>query len=85
MFVRVRQQFERPRVGDVAGAVASALEGLDLGRRVRPGQMVALTAGSRGIANIPVILRATADFLKRLGARPFLVPVNPSGNGYRLK
>jgi hypothetical protein len=80
-FLRVRQHFERPRVPDVAAAVAAALEGLDLARRVRPGQTVALTAGSRGIANIPLILKAAADFLKRLGARPFLVPAMGSHGG----
>jgi hypothetical protein len=79
--LRVRQHFERPRVADIAGAVFAALERLDLGRRVRPGHRVALTAGSRGIANIPVILKATADFLKKLGARPFVVPAMGSHGG----
>jgi hypothetical protein len=79
--VRVRQHFERPLVKDVSAAVRAALEKLDLGRTIRPGQTVALTAGSRGIANIPLILRATADFLKRLGARPFIVPAMGSHGG----
>jgi hypothetical protein len=80
-FVRIRQQFERPRVEDVPGTVARELEKLNLSRRIRPGQSVALTAGSRGIANIPVILRATVDFLKKLGARPYLVPAMGSHGG----
>jgi len=80
-FVRLRQRFERPRVEDVAAAVASALERMDLGRRIRPGQTVALTAGSRGIANIPLILRETVAFLKTIGARPFLVPAMGSHGG----
>jgi hypothetical protein len=79
--VRVRQHFERPRIEDVAAAVTGELEKLDLGKRIRPGHTVALTAGSRGIANIPVVLRAAADFLKRLGARPFLVPAMGSHGG----
>ncbi len=79
--VRLRQRFERPRVEDVAGAVASTLEQLDLSRRIRPGHSVALTAGSRGIANIPLILRETARFLKKLGARPFLIPAMGSHGG----
>jgi hypothetical protein len=79
--VRLRQRFERPRVEDVGGAVGAALEKLDLGERIRPGQTVALTAGSRGITNIPVVLRETAAFLKKLGARPFLVPAMGSHGG----
>ncbi len=79
--LRVRQTFERPVVRDVPAAVRAALERLDLGRTIKPGQTVALTAGSRGIANIPAALRATADFLKGLGARPFLVPAMGSHGG----
>ncbi len=79
--LRVRQHFERPRVADVAAAVRASLEPLDLGRAIRPGHSVALTAGSRGIANIPLVLRAVADFLKRLGARPILVPAMGSHGG----
>src|SRR5262249_11504285 len=54
VMLRIRQHFERPRVENVAAAVRTALERLDLGKSVRPGQTVALTAGSRGIANIPL-------------------------------
>jgi hypothetical protein len=79
--LRVRQHFERPRLDDIAAAVRASLETLDLGKTIRPGQTVALTAGSRGIANIPQVLRSTADFLKRLGARPFLVPAMGSHGG----
>jgi hypothetical protein len=79
--VRVRQQFERPRVEDIAGQVKAALEPLELGRTIRPGQSVALTAGSRGIANIPLVIRSVVEFLKQLGARPFIVPAMGSHGG----
>jgi len=79
--VRIRQHFERPQVADIPAAVAKALEPLDLPRRIKPGHTVALTAGSRGIANIPLVLRSTAAFLKKLGAKPFLVPTMGSHGG----
>jgi hypothetical protein len=79
--VRLRQHFERPRVDDIAGAVRASLEKLDLGRTIKPGHTVALTAGSRGIANIPLVLRTTAEFLKGLGAKPYLVPAMGSHGG----
>jgi hypothetical protein len=79
--VRIRQHFERPQVADIPAAVASALEPLGLSRRIKPGQTVVLTAGSRGIANIPLILRSTAAFLKKLGAKPFLIPTMGSHGG----
>jgi hypothetical protein len=79
--LRINQQFERPRIEDVAGTVSKELEKLDLQRLIRPGQTVAMTAGSRGIANIPVVLRSTAEYLKKLGARPFMVPAMGSHAG----
>lgn len=79
--VRLRQQFERPRVESVPGAVRAALERLDLRATIRPGQSVALTAGSRGIANIPLVLKVVVEHLKGLGARPFLVPTMGSHGG----
>ena len=78
---RVRQHFPRTKVDDIATAVRLALDKLDLSRDIRSGQTVALTAGSRGIANIPLVLKATADFLKKFGAKPFLVPTMGSHGG----
>ena len=42
---------------------------------------MAITAGSRGIVNIRVVLTAVVAHLTRLGARPFLVPAMGSHGG----
>ncbi|MCI0378110.1 MAG: hypothetical protein L0215_10910, partial [Gemmataceae bacterium] len=78
---RVRQQFARPRIENIPAAVRTALAKLNLGQRIKAGHTVALTAGSRGIANIPVILKSVAQFLKDLGAKPYLVPTMGSHGG----
>jgi hypothetical protein len=80
-FFRLRQTFERPRVEDVAGEVERQLASMALAQRVRTGHTVAITAGSRGIANLPLILRAVVDHFRRLGANPFLVPAMGSHGG----
>src|SRR6266446_4939171 len=79
--VRIRQQFQRPRVDNIPQAVRDSLAKLHLEGKIRPGQTVALTAGSRGIANIPLVLKSVAQHLKDLGARPFLVPAMGSHGG----
>ncbi|MCA9211111.1 MAG: [Fe-S]-binding protein, partial [Planctomycetales bacterium] len=71
---RVRQHFEAPRIDDVPGEVAAQLARLNLRERIQPGQTVAVTAGSRGIANIAVIIKGIVDHLKSLDAQPFIVP-----------
>jgi hypothetical protein len=78
---RLRQRFEGPRVDDVPAEVHAQLARLRLDRKVKPGQSVAVTAGSRGIANIHVILRSAVEHLKALGARPFIVPAMGSHGG----
>ena len=78
---RVRQHFEAPRIDDVAREVHAQLARLQLGRRIRPGQSVAISAGSRGIANFHVIIRAIVEHLAGLGARPFVVPAMGSHGG----
>ncbi|GIX05707.1 MAG: hypothetical protein KatS3mg115_0110 [Candidatus Poribacteria bacterium] len=79
--VRVHQEFPRPRVEDIPQTVAEQLGALGLESRIRPGQTVALTAGSRGIADIATVLRAVVDFVKSLGAEPFIVPAMGSHGG----
>lgn len=81
LMVPLRQEFDRPRVENIAGEVRAALQKLAVSRSIRPGQTVALTAGSRGIANIPLILRSVAQFVKDLGAKPYLVPTMGSHGG----
>lgn len=78
---RLRQKTVTPRVADVPGAVESALAGLQLGGKIKPGQSVAITAGSRGVANLAVILKAVVDHVKALGADPFIVPAMGSHGG----
>ena len=78
---RVRQTFARPQVADVVGEVLAQLAALELHRSVQPGQSVAITAGSRGIANIAVILRAAVAHFRSLRAKPFLVPAMGSHGG----
>lgn len=78
---RVRQKRERPRVENICGEVEGQLARLDLGKTIKHGESVAISAGSRGIANIPVIIKAIADHCKQHGAEPFIVPSMGSHGG----
>jgi len=78
---RIRQRVDPPVVADVASAVRAEIHKLELARRMKPGARVAVTAGSRGVANIAAILRTTCDCLGELGAQPFIVPAMGSHGG----
>lgn len=78
---RLRQNFPRPRVENIPATVGETLATLHLGTKIKRGQSVALTAGSRGIANIALILKSAVQYLRDLGAQPFLVPAMGSHGG----
>ena len=78
---RLRQNFDRTVVQDIPGTVKAELKKLSLEKRVKPGQRVALTAGSRGVANIAVILKAAVEHLQSLGTQPFIFPAMGSHGG----
>lgn len=78
---RLCQSFPRPRVEDIEREVHQQLDRLELRNRIQPGQRVAITAGSRGIANIALIMKSIVDHLRQLGAEPFLVPAMGSHGG----
>src|SRR5512132_368130 len=77
--IRVRQTFPRPRVADIPRAVAERLAAAGL--PIKRGDTVAVGAGSRGIANIDVIVGAAVHYLLDLGARPFVFPAMGSHGG----
>jgi len=74
----VQQRLHTRPLADVAAAVVDELERLQL---VVPQGEVAITVGSRGIRNLPTIIRTCGDWLKSRGARPFIVPAMGSHNG----
>jgi hypothetical protein len=79
--VKVGQRFPTPEVEDVAGALREEIRRTETAGRVKPGMRVAVCVGSRGIGEIPLIVRVTIEELKRLGAEPFIVPAMGSHGG----
>jgi hypothetical protein len=81
LLFRVRQSFDAKRVENIPLTVENELRRLELGDKIKAGQTVAITAGSRGVANIAVIIKAAVDHFKSLGAKPFIVPAMGSHGG----
>lgn len=77
----VEQRFDAPKVADITVATRTALEESGMLSRMSAGQTVAVGAGSRGIANLPAIVRAVVDRLKEAGLKPYVVPAMGSHGG----
>ncbi|MDR0624086.1 MAG: nickel-dependent lactate racemase [Treponema sp.] len=81
--LKVKQLFDRGHIeGERIGeAVFAELSRPELGDPVKPGKRIAITCGSRGVANVALITRAIADFVKSRGAFPFVIPAMGSHGG----
>ena len=71
--VRVHQQFDSQVVEDIPGEITRQLSG-DFPHGIKAGMSVAITCGSRGIANLSTIMRTVVDFCISQGAHPFIIP-----------
>lgn len=80
---RARQLFPQEHIepADIPAAVMAQLNREPFCSKVKPGMEIAITAGSRGIANVDIITRAVVDFVKSRGATPFIVPAMGSHGG----
>lgn len=80
-YAPVRQIFPDDSLPDVRAALHQAFDRVAGRHTIRPGQHIAVTAGSRGIYQIARITRAVVEELKALGAFPFIVPAMGSHGG----
>ncbi|MFN8421295.1 MAG: DUF2088 domain-containing protein [Anaerolineae bacterium] len=77
----IEQRFDAPRLPDIPAAAKEAV------LQIKPlvdhanGSVIAVGVGSRGIANLAIIVRGVIDQLKALGARPFIFPAMGSHGG----
>lgn len=80
---RAKQIFQRPIITpkEIPGVIFTELSKAKIKTLIKPGMNIAITAGSRGIANVDIITRAIVDFVKSQRANPFIVPAMGSHGG----
>lgn len=78
---RIRQHFDAPRVDDIASTVRDEIAKINPSSVIKPGQTVAITAGSRGVANIDTVIKTIVKEMKAIGAVPYIVPAMGSHGG----
>lgn len=74
-FFRIRQRFPGAKLADVTGTLSQQLA------RTQVTGRIAIAVGSRGIANLPEIVRGVVGWVRGQGAEPFLVPAMGSHGG----
>ena len=80
-FCRVRMHYPHLQIDDLEDAVRRASNEVLPGSGIRAGHRVAIGVGSRGIANLPLIIRALCRQLIQMGALPVIIPAMGSHGG----
>ena len=80
---RATQTFPRTFIApqEIPQVVFSQLSQEAFSNQIKQGMHIAITAGSRGVANVDIITKAIVDFVKSRQANPFIVPAMGSHGG----
>lgn len=80
---KVKQKLDHGHipVEEIPELVKKELDIPQMRARIQPGSSVAITCGSRGVANIAIITKAIVDFVKDCGGEPFVFPAMGSHGG----
>ncbi len=80
-FMDLKQSFDRKKVENLEEELERGFLGIEDVFSSLEGKTVAVTAGSRGVANIAKIIRSIVSRLRKSGALPFIVPAMGSHGG----
>jgi nickel-dependent lactate racemase len=78
---KVRQNFDDSKIEHLGEAIREKLQRDAIEEKIKPGMEIAIAVGSRGLDRLPEITATTVQFLKDLGAKPFIVPSMGSHGG----
>ncbi len=78
---KVRQKFDNTHIEDIPKAIAEEFAKPEISSTITDGMEIAVTVGSRGVANIALITREIVRNVKKYGGKPFIVPAMGSHGG----
>ncbi|UCF92670.1 MAG: DUF2088 domain-containing protein [Desulfobacterales bacterium] len=79
--VKICQNFKTNSIQNIPATVQAEIARIKPQERIKPGDSVAITAGSRGIANMATVMAELVSALKKMGAKPFIFPAMGSHGG----
>lgn len=80
-FALAHHDRDHPQVENIPRRTARVLDQLPKLDQLPPGSGVGVTAGSRGIHDMPTVIEATVSKLKDMGLEPFILPAMGSHGG----
>jgi hypothetical protein len=78
---KIRQYFNNTKIENLSEYIHQSFEKSDLKNRIKSGDQIGITVGSRGITNIKLIVKQIISELKNINASPFILPAMGSHGG----
>ncbi len=81
--VKIKQRFNKDHIPkeQIHSIVFEQLNRDEIKSQIQPNMNIAITCGSRGVANINIIMKAIVDFVIENKGNPFIVPAMGSHGG----
>jgi len=78
---KIKQNFEQKKIDNISEYINHSFLNSDLKKRIKPGDKIGITVGSRGITNIGLIVKQIIIELKKINALPFILTAMGSHGG----
>ncbi|WP_342041524.1 lactate racemase domain-containing protein [Bacillus sp. OTU2372] len=78
---KVKVKFENNKIDELGQDLKLKLNRVHIQEKIQPGMEIAIAVGSRGLDRLVELTAVTVQFLKELGAKPFIVPSMGSHGG----
>ena len=78
---KIKQNFNKIKIDNLSEYIHQSFKKSDLQKRIKPGNKIGITVGSRGITNIKLIVKEVIFEFKNLDTFPFILPAMGSHGG----
>lgn len=79
--VTINQAYDSQKIEDIPSHLKGRLAAVVDDPKIFAGKRICITAGSRGIPHMPLILKTVCEVLREWGAEPFVIPAMGSHGG----
>ena len=79
--MKIKQVYDKSKIEDIPAWIAQQMTDNLKDKNAFKGKRICITAGSRGIPHLDVIIKTIVDKLKEWGAEPFIIPAMGSHGG----
>lgn len=79
--IQLEQSYNQPEISDIRRELSNKINQYNLCAKIKPGDKIAITAGSRGIKDMTTIIEQLIIEVRKCGGNPFIIPAMGSHGG----